>query len=81
MATDADVLLCEASLGGTRDDRTYPYHLTAIEAGEVAALGEVDRLILTHIGALMDPRESLDEASGAFAGPIEYAEPGQVINI
>jgi ribonuclease BN (tRNA processing enzyme) len=81
MATGADVLLCEASLGGARDDRTYPYHLTAIEAGEVASWGGVGRLILTHIGALMDPQQSLDEASGAFAGPIEYAEPGRVFNI
>jgi ribonuclease BN (tRNA processing enzyme) len=81
MATGADVLLCEASIGGTRDVRTYPYHLTAVEAGEVAAWGGVDRLILTHIGALMDPQQSLDEASGAFAGPIEYAEPGRFFNI
>jgi ribonuclease BN (tRNA processing enzyme) len=81
MATGADVLLCEASIGGTRDVRTYPYHLTAVEAGEVAAWGGVDRLILTHIGALMDPQQSLDEASSAFAGPIEYAEPGRFFNI
>jgi len=81
MATGTDVLLCEASLGGIRDDRTYPYHLTAIEAGETAAWGGVDRLILTHIGAVMDPQQSLDEASGAFAGRIEYAEPGRVFEI
>jgi len=81
MAAGTDVLLCEASLGGVRDERTYPYHLTAIEAGEVAAWSGVDRLILTHIGALMDPQQSLDEASGAFAGTIDYAEPERVFEI
>jgi len=81
LATGTDVLLCEASIAGVRDERTYPYHLTAVEAGEVAAWGGVGRLVLTHIGALMDPQQSLDEASGAFAGPIDYAEPGSVFEI
>jgi ribonuclease BN (tRNA processing enzyme) len=81
MATGADVLLCEASLVGIRDERTYPYHLTAREAGEIAAWGGVDRLILTHIGAVMDPQQSVDEASGSFAGPIEYAESGRVFEM
>jgi ribonuclease BN (tRNA processing enzyme) len=77
----ADVLLCEASIGGVRDERTFEYHLTAIEAGEIAARVGVDRLILTHIGALMDPQTSLDEASGAFAGDIAYAAQGTVFEI
>lgn len=81
MAMGADVLLCEASIAGVRDERTYPYHLTSIEAGEVAAWSGVDRLILTHIGALMDPLESLEEAAGAFAGAIDYAEPRRVFEI
>jgi ribonuclease BN (tRNA processing enzyme) len=47
----------------------------------VAAWSGVDRLILTHIGALMDPQQSLDEASGAFAGTIDYADPERVFEI
>lgn len=81
MAAGADVLLCEASIAGVRDGQTYEYHLTAIEAGETASWAGVDRLILTHIGALMDPQTSLDEASGAFAGDIAYAAPGTVFEI
>ncbi len=81
MATGADVLLCEASLAGIRSEGTYPYHLTAIEAGEIAAWGGVNRLIVTHIGALMDPQQSLDEAAGAFAGSVGYAERGAVFEI
>jgi len=81
MATGADVLLCEASIAGVRDTQTYEYHLTAFEAGETASWAGADRLILTHIGALMDPQSSLDEASGAFAGDIAYAAPGTVFEI
>ena len=81
MAGNADVLLCEASISGVRDERTYDYHLTAIEAGEIAARAGVDRLILTHIGALTESQESVDEASGAFAGDVAYAEHGTVFEI
>ena len=81
IAGGADALLCEASIGGVRDERTYEYHLTAIEAGETAARAGVGRLILTHIGALMDPQESLDEASGAFVGQIAYAAHETVFEI
>lgn len=81
MATGADVLLCEATLAGVRDGQTYEYHLTAIEAGETASWAGVDRLIVTHIGALIDPQTSVDEASGAFAGGIAYAAPGTVFEI
>lgn len=81
LATGANMLLCEASIDGVRDARTYEYHLTAVEAGEIAAWSGVDRLILTHIGALMDPQVSLDEAAGAFAGDIAYAAPGTVFDI
>ena len=81
ISAGADVLLCEASIVGVRDERTYEYHLTAIEAGEIAAWAGVDRLIVTHIGALMDPQQSLAEASGAFAGDIAYAAQGTVFEI
>lgn len=81
MAAGANVLLSEASIAGVRDDGTYPYHLTAIEAGEVAAAAGVDQLILTHIGALMDPNESLVEAATTFLGSIEYAAKGAIFEI
>jgi ribonuclease BN (tRNA processing enzyme) len=81
ISAGATALLCEASITGLRDGQTYPYHLTAREAGEVAAWGGVDRLILTHIGVLTDPEQSVGEASGAFAGRIDYAKPGTVFNL
>ncbi|MDK1010396.1 MAG: MBL fold metallo-hydrolase [Actinomycetota bacterium] len=81
MSRGADVLLCEASLQGDRDSQTYPFHLTAREAGEAADSAGVGRLIVTHIGALMDPGRSVDEAAGAFTGPVEYAAQGSVFEI
>ncbi|MDK1018285.1 MAG: MBL fold metallo-hydrolase [Actinomycetota bacterium] len=78
ISAGADVLLCEASLQGVRDSQTYPYHLTAREAGEAAARADARQLIVTHVGALMDPQVSVDEASAAFAGPVEYAAQGRV---
>ncbi|MFO7699811.1 MAG: MBL fold metallo-hydrolase, partial [Acidimicrobiia bacterium] len=52
------------------------YHLTAFEAGETAAIAGVFDLALTHMSASLDPRISIDEASGAFVGPIIHAAPG-----
>lgn len=76
LATGAATLLCEAGIQGLRDSDTYPYHLTAFEAGETAAIAGVFDLALTHMSASLDPRISIDEASGAFVGPIIHAAPG-----
>lgn len=81
LATGAATLLCEAALQGVRDHETYPYHLTAFEAGEIAAAAGVSELIVTHVPAGLDPRASIDQASGAFVGPIDYAAPGRVFEI
>lgn len=81
MAEGADVLLCEASIAGIRDERSYPFHLTAGEAGEVAERAGVGQLILTHIGALMDPQVSVGEASAVFSGDVRYAEQGLTLEI
>lgn len=81
LSAGATALLCEASNAGVRNAQTYPYHLTAGEAGDAATLAAVDQLILTHIGALMDPEQSLKEASVAFAGSIAYAAQGTVFDI
>jgi len=81
MANGASLLLAEASLQGIRDDKTYEHHLTAVDAGEVAAWAGVDRLVLTHIPARLDPALSIEQASGVFAGPVDYAAPGLSFDI
>lgn len=76
LATGADLLLCEASIQGSRDPSTYEYHLTAREAGEIAAVAGASVLAVTHVPFTHDPQLTIDQASSAFVGPIEYASPG-----
>jgi len=81
LSVGADVLLCEATLQGPGADRDYPYHLTADEAGEIAAGAAADRLILTHIGPTLDTRRSVAEAAGSYGRVPELALPGAVFTI
>ncbi len=81
VAVDADLLLCEATFVGTRDDYPYPYHLNAFEAGRIAAASGVDRLVLTHIPMHWDPARSLIEAGTHFDGDLRLAEPGASCSI
>lgn len=76
LASGADLLLCEASLQGSRDESTYAYHLTAREAGEIAAISGASVLAVTHVPLSLDPQLTIDQASSAFVGSIEYASPG-----
>lgn len=76
MATMCDLLLCEAAIQGVRVPDTYPFHMTAREAGEVAAASGANRLVLTHIPRQLDPQLSIDQASSAYVGDIAYAAPG-----
>lgn len=81
VATGAGTLLCEAAIQGVRTEDTYPYHLTAFEAGEIAAAAGVFDLVVTHISERFDPQVSIDQASGAFVGPISYAGPGSTFAV
>lgn len=81
LAIGASTLLSEASLQGTRDADTYPYHLTAAEAGTIAATAGAHRLVLTHIPFDLDPQVSIDQAAAWFEGPIEYAHHGTTFDI
>jgi ribonuclease BN (tRNA processing enzyme) len=73
--------LCEATIQGPRDDQTYPYHLTAGEAGAVAARAGVERLILTHLSPTLTPQASIDEAATTFGSVPDLATPGTTFEI
>ena len=77
----SDVALCEATLQGVRDDQTYPYHLTAAEAGGIAAAAGVSRLILTHVSPTLDPRISIAEAAATYGSVPDLAVPGAAFQI
>jgi ribonuclease BN (tRNA processing enzyme) len=79
LASQADLLLCEASfLSGP--DPLPDIHLTARQAAEYAARAGAGRLVLTHLVPWNDQQRTLAEASAAsFGGPISLAVTGQVI--
>jgi ribonuclease BN (tRNA processing enzyme) len=80
LAEGADLLLCEATYqDDTNDD--YPFHLSARQAGTIAAAAGVSALLLTHLRPTLDPERSVAEASESFSGDIGVATPGTVIDL
>ena len=76
-----DVALCEATLQGGRTKETYPYHLTAGEAGALAAASGVSELIVTHVSPTLDSNTSIAEAAATFGARPELATPGATFRI
>jgi ribonuclease BN (tRNA processing enzyme) len=81
IARGTDLLLCEASIAGVRSEQTYPYHLTAAEAGEIAAEAQIGELVVTHFAVGVDPDGAVAEARGTFGGRVRAAEPGMSLTI
>ena len=74
-----DTVLCEAAFG---IERSIPgIHLTAGEAGSVAAQGSAARLILTHVLDRYDRDEVRRAAEAVFSGEVTLAEPGLTVSI
>ncbi len=66
---DADVLVIEATYLETEKDLAEQFgHLTAQQAGELAAEAGVGTLILTHISRRYRAEQILEEARGVFSG-------------
>ncbi len=77
LAAGAGTVLCEATLGDEeRADSAYPFHLTAAEAGSVAAAAGASRLVLTHLGPTLPPHVASARAASVFAGEVDVAVPG-----
>ena len=76
LARGADLFLCEATY---LEDPALGErgHLTAREAGEIAAEAGVGRLLLTHIHPEVDASECLEAARAAFGGDVSLAEQGE----
>jgi len=80
LATDADVLLCEAAFHVGRDS-VPDLHMNGRDAGECATRAGVGRLVLTHLPPWNDPDRTLAEAARAYEGPIELARPGLRVEV
>lgn len=81
VADGADLFLCEATLIDERTAQSYEFHLTAYEAGKIAAWGGAGQLVVTHVGHQVDPAESVAQASERFEGPVSYAAPGMEFDV
>jgi len=81
LATDVDLLLCEAAFLEGRDDAVRGVHLTGRRAGEAAARGRTRWLVLTHIPAWNDPALTAAEAAAVYTGRIDLAHPGALYTL
>jgi ribonuclease Z len=77
LADGADLVVCESTFLAEDARLAGPYgHLTAGQAGQIAAAGAARTLVLTHFSqryAHQDPRRFADEAGAVFAGEIVVA--------
>ena len=81
---DADLLVLEATFSDEEQARALETrHSTAREAAKVAREANVKRLVLTHLSSRhdVDPRPLFDQARQEFAGPLEIAFDGLVIEL
>ena len=77
IAHGADLLICESSLYDEYRGR-IPGHLTAGEAGQIAASAGAGHLVLTHLPHFGDHAMLLKQAAAQFSGVIELAATGKV---
>ncbi len=80
LALDADLLLSEAAFLDAPDNPP-DLHLSGRDAADIAARARVARLVLTHIPPWHDPATVLIEARSRFAGPVDLATVGMVVEI
>ena len=75
LAAGTDLLLCEATFLSTEEDKAVEYgHLTARQAGRLAAEAGVGRLVLSHFSRRYPDVEAFeDEAAEEFDGDIVLA--------
>jgi ribonuclease BN (tRNA processing enzyme) len=77
IARGADLLICESSLYDEYRGK-IPGHLTAGEAGQIAASAGAKHLVLTHLPHFGDHTRLLKQAAVQFGGKIELAATGKV---
>ena len=79
LARGVDVLLSEATFQG--NDKAFAQHLTAREAGGIAAQAGVARLVVTHLAPTLEAAQSISEAAEVFSGEILVATPGLEVEV
>lgn len=77
-ATGASTFLCDANWG--KGESVADMHLTGAEAGRLATLARVGRLVLTHLPE-REAEGAKEAALREYAGRVEYAWPGQIFRV
>ncbi|UFJ41434.1 MBL fold metallo-hydrolase [Brevibacillus humidisoli] len=80
LSQHADLLLAECSLYNEQYGQIRG-HLTAGEAGQLAAQAGVKKLVLTHLPHYGDHRKLVGQAAEQYQGPIELASGGAVYEV
>lgn len=80
-ARDADVFLCEATWCDSGENCPADMHLCGGEAGKIARLAGVKKLVLIHIPPWGDADAALAAARREFDGEIEVAYSGMEIEL
>jgi ribonuclease BN (tRNA processing enzyme) len=80
LARGADLLVAEASLQAPADGME-DVHMTAAEAGEMAAAAGAGHLLLTHIPPYLDAQRSLAQARERYGGGISLASDGLLLRV
>jgi ribonuclease BN (tRNA processing enzyme) len=76
LARGADLLVLEATYLDDEQVASVQGHMTAVQAGELAAQARASRLLLTHTIAGTPEAELLTLAARSFSGPIDLAREG-----
>ncbi|MEL7597851.1 MAG: MBL fold metallo-hydrolase, partial [Clostridiaceae bacterium] len=80
ISQNADVFLCECSLFNNQKGQLKG-HLSAGEAGKLAANSNVKKLVLTHLPQYGDINELVREAKEEFSGEVIKAKTGMVLEL
>jgi ribonuclease BN (tRNA processing enzyme) len=72
LARDADLLVVEASF--PLDSQKMGVHLSAGEAGKIAAQAGVQAVLLTHMYPICDEYDMREICAGEYSGPVFIAE-------
>jgi ribonuclease BN (tRNA processing enzyme) len=80
LASDADILIAECSLG-TTPAGADAIHMSGADAGALARRANVRRLLLTHCYPEHDRDAVLAQAEQAFGGPVAWARQGEQVDL
>lgn len=81
LARDADVYLAEATYPEQVPEADAPFLSSATQAGETATLAGAGRLLLTHLWPGTPAEDALVAARRTYAGEIEVASSGLVLDV